>query len=187
MREPESPTVSIRPFTERRDYEGMIDYFVGADDALLLRMGVDRRKLPPRNVWLESALLDHARSNAMKDRYYLAWDYDGTTIGHSSINKIKMGEEAFIHLHLWDAGLRRQGLGARYFNASVAEFMRLFQLKRLYCEPYAENPGPNRVLLNAGFRLIKRYRTIPGAFTFEQDVNQYVLEAETASRRDSRC
>ena len=179
MTDASKPHIRIRPFAERLDYERMIDYFVGANDALLASMGVDRRKLPTREAWLESALLDHARSNATKDRYYLAWVYKGATVGHSSINKIKMGEEAFIHLHLWDGGLRRKGLGAQYFNASVAEFMRLFQLKRLYCEPYAENPGPNRVLVKSGFRFIKRYRTIPGAFTFEQDVNLYLLEGSS--------
>ncbi len=181
MAGPERPQVAIRPFTERRDYERMIDYFVGADDASLMAMGVDRKKLPTREAWLESVLLDHARDNSAKDRYYLAWDYKDDTIGHSSINKISMGEEAYIHLHLWKGALRRAGLGNQYFKASVAEFVRQFKLKRIFCEPYASNPGPNRVLVNAGFRLIKRYRTIPGPFTFEQDVNQYVLEGLSAS------
>ena len=180
MGQPANPDIRIRPFGERHDYEGMIDYFLGADDALLGAMGVDRKKLPNREAWLESAMVDHARSNAMKDRYYLAWLYKGSPVGHSSINKIKLGEEAYIHLHLWDGGLRRKGFGAQFFNASVAEFMRMFRLKRLYCEPYAENLGPNRVLVKSGFRFIKRYRTIPGAFTFEQDVNQYVFENPAA-------
>jgi RimJ/RimL family protein N-acetyltransferase len=171
-----SPHVQIRPFAERRDYERMIDYFLTADDALLKGMGVDPKKLPQRQAWLESAMLDHERIDAEKERSYLAWVYEGTPVGHSSINKIKVGEEAFIHLHLWVGGLRKAGLGTQYFKASAAEFMRRFRLRRLYCEPYAENPGPNRVLLKSGFRFIKRYRTVPGAITFEQDVNQYVLE-----------
>ena len=166
----------IRPFAGRGDYERMIDYFLTADDALLQGMGVDPHKLPQREAWLESAMLDHERMDAQKERAYLAWIYDSTPVGHSSINRIKVGEEAFIHLHLWVAGLRQAGLGTRYFKASAAEFMRVFQLKRLYCEPYAENRGPNRVLFKSGFRFIKRYRTIPGVINFEQDVNQYLLE-----------
>ncbi|HEV7432889.1 MAG TPA: GNAT family N-acetyltransferase [Steroidobacteraceae bacterium] len=176
MGDPTSRQFQIRPFTERRDYERMIDYFLTADASLLRGMGIDPNKLPLREVWLAAAMLDHERSNALKDRSYLAWDYKGTTVGHSSINKIKIGEEAFIHLHLWVGGLRKAGLGTQYFKASAAEFARGFRLQRLYCEPYAENPGPNRVLLKSGFQFIKRYRTVPGAITFEQDVNQYVLE-----------
>ena len=171
----------VRPFVERRDYERMIDYFLTADDALLESMGVDRRKLPRREAWLDSAMLDHTRSDAKKERAYLAWLYKGTPVGHSSINRIKIGEEAFIHLHLWDSGLRKTGLGTEYFRASAAEFMRAFRLTRLYCEPYADNPGPNRVLLKSGFRFVKRYRTVPGAICFEQDVNQYLLEGSANS------
>jgi RimJ/RimL family protein N-acetyltransferase len=139
-------------------------------------MGVDRAKLPKREAWLRVALLDHERRIALKDRSYLAWDYNGTTVGHSSINKIKIGKEAYIHLHLWAGGLRKEGLGTKFFQASASEFMRVFGLRRLYCEPYADNPSPNHVLLKSGFRFIKRYRTVPGAITFEQEVNQYLFE-----------
>ncbi len=166
----------VRPFAERRDYERMIDYFLTAEDAFLERMGVDRHRLPSRQSWLKALMLDHERANDEKERAYLAWIHHGVPVGHSSINRIRIGEEAFIHLHLWVASLRRSGLGTRYFQASVAEFMRVFGLKRLYCEPYAENPGPQAVLMHSGFRFIKRYRTIPGAINFEQDVNQYLLE-----------
>ena len=159
----------------------MIDYFLGADEAQLTAMGVDRKKFPTRETWLESVLLDHERSNSMKDRSYLAWDYDGALVGHSSINKIKVGEEAYIHLHLWVGNLRKAGLGTRYFQASAAEFARVFGLRRLYCEPYAENPGPNHVLLKSGFRFVKRYRTVPGAHTFEQDVNRYAFDTSVGS------
>jgi [ribosomal protein S5]-alanine N-acetyltransferase len=173
----------IRPFAERSDYERMIDYFLSADDALLEGMGVDRKKLPRRELWLESAMLDHKRTDAAKERAYLAWVYKGVPIGHSSINRINMGEQAFIHLHLWDSGLRKKGLGTQYFKASAAEFMRVFRLKRLYCEPYAENPGPNRVLLKSGFRFVKRYLTVPGAINNEQEVDQYLLESSVGSFR----
>lgn len=169
--------IQIRPFSNQQDYEHMIDYFLEADNSFLQGMGVDPTKLPKREAWLESVMLDHDRSYSAKDRFYLAWLYDGVPVGHSSINRIIFGEEAFIHLHLWDSNLRKAGLGTRYFQASVVEFIRIFHLKRLYCEPFAENPGPNRVLPKSGFRLVKRYRTIPGAINLEQEVNQYVLES----------
>ncbi len=171
------PRIQVRPFTERRDYEYMIDYFSTASEGFLRGMGVDPSRLPDREAWLEAVLLDHERSNGEKERSYLAWIYEDTVVGHASINQIKVGEEAFIHLHLWDDTLRKAGLGTRFFAASAAEFVRLFRLKRLYSEPFSDNPAPNRVLLNAGFRFIKRYRTTPGPINYEQDVNQYVLES----------
>jgi RimJ/RimL family protein N-acetyltransferase len=152
----------------------MVDYFLDADDEFLRGMGVARSNLPLREDWINSTLLDHDRPNHEKDRAYLAWSYDGVAIGHSSINKIQVGEEAFIHLHLWLRARRQRGLGAAFFRLSAARFAEEFSLKRLYCEPYAENPGPNRVLQKSGFHFVKRYRTVPGAICFEQDVNLYV-------------
>jgi RimJ/RimL family protein N-acetyltransferase len=166
----------VRPFGGRPEYERMVDYFLDADDKFLQGMGVARANLPSREDWISAALSDHERPNHEKDRAYLAWIYDGTAIGHSSINKIRIGDEAFIHLHIWVRTQRQRGLGTRFFQLSVARFVEDFSLKRLYCEPHAENPGPNRILQNSGFQLVKRYRTVPGAICFEQDVNLYVRE-----------
>lgn len=168
--------IEVRPFLGPQEYAMMIDYFVSAEKSFLRGMGVDPAKLPTRQEWLKQALLDHDRVLADKDRFYLAWMYQGRQVGHSSVNKIKVGEEAFIHLHLWKPELRRAGMGVEFFKRSVNFFMREFRLKRLLCEPYAENSAPNKVLSKLGFRLIKRYRTVPGAINYEQDVNQYELD-----------
>jgi RimJ/RimL family protein N-acetyltransferase len=169
-----SGSLEVRPFAGRPEYEQMVDYFLDADDEFLRGMGVARSRLPLREDWISSALSDHDRPNREKERAYLAWILGGVAVGHSSINKIQVGEEAFIHLHLWSTAHRRAGLGTEFFQLSVGQFTRDFSLKRLYCEPYAENPGPNRVLLKSEFCFLKRYRTVPGTMNFEQDVNQYV-------------
>ena len=166
----------MRPFESVADYEGMVDYFLGGGEAFLRGMGVDPAKLPTREAWLESALLDHARPDAQKSRAYLAWLVAGKVVGHSSISRIRVGEDAYIHLHLWQGGERRRGLGRWFFLESAREFGRSFGLKRLYCEPYAHNAAPNRTLAGTGFRLVKQYRTSPGAIHFEQELNLYVLE-----------
>ena len=168
--------MEVRPFAGRPEYEQMVDYFLNAEDAFLAGMGVDRSRLPPREEWISSVLRDHDRPSHEKERAYLVWIYGGAEVGHSSINQIEVGESAFIHLHLWSPGHRKAGLGSRFFQLSAAWFVRAFSLKRLYCEPYVNNPGPNRVLLKCGFRLNKRYRTVPGPLNFEQEVNQYVRD-----------
>ena len=169
-------SIEVRPFVGRVEYEQMVDYFLEGDDPFLRGMGVDRAKLPSRDDWIASALRDHDRPNSEKERGYLAWVYDGRAVGHSSINKIRVGQEAFIHLHLWFAARRQVGLGTAFFRLSAERFARDFALRRLYCEPYVDNPGPNHVLPRAGFRLVKRYRTVPGPLSYEQDVNQYIRE-----------
>jgi RimJ/RimL family protein N-acetyltransferase len=166
--------IEVRPFAGRTEYEQMVDYFLDADDEFLRGMGVARSSLPLREDWISSVLRDHDRPDHEKGRAYLAWIYEGVAIGHSSINKIQIGKEAFIHLHLWLRARRQRGLGTTFFRLSAARFAEDFSLKRLYCEPYAENPGPNRALEKSEFRFVKRYRTVPGPINFEQDVNQYV-------------
>src|ERR1041385_7108208 len=146
MDDSERGLVQVRPFAERDEYERMIDYFLTADDAALAAMGVDRSRFPSREEWLAAVVLDHARPREQKERGYLAWVYDGVVIGHSSINKIRFGEDAFIHLHLWERVRRRGGLGTVFFRLSAESFSRDFKLRRLYCEPYADNPAPNHVL-----------------------------------------
>jgi RimJ/RimL family protein N-acetyltransferase len=170
--------LGIRPFSCKTDYERMIDYFIKADQAFLLGMGVDPRKIPSKEGWLERLLPDLEREDTEKQTYYLGWFYDGVPIGHSNVNKIKYGEEAYIHLHIWIPEFRKAGLGVEFLRESSNAFIRKFALKNLYCEPYAENPAPSRLLSKLGFRFVKRYRTVPGIINFEQDVNRYVIEHE---------
>jgi RimJ/RimL family protein N-acetyltransferase len=171
-------TLEVRPFATPSDYYGMIDYFRNASDEHLLRMGVDRSKLPAREVWFENAWRDHQRAETdpQRDRIFLAWVYDGEVVGHSSINQIKGTRQANAHLHMWRADLRKGGVGSEFFRRSITWYFEHFGFQRIIVEPYAENPAPNRVLEKLGFRFVERYRTIPGPVNFEQDVNRYEVD-----------
>ena len=174
--------LEVRPFSSAADYGRVIDYFLNADEPYLRGMGVDPQKLPQRDAWMERLLPDLTRPDEEKRTFYLGWDYEGSRIGHCNLNPLRYGEQAHAHLHLWDADARRAGLGTEFFRQSIAVFFQRFALQRLYCEPYADNPAPNRVLSKAGFRLIKRYRTTPGLINFEQEVNQYVMDRSSGNR-----
>jgi hypothetical protein len=100
--------IEVRPFSSREEYVLMLDYFYKADDPFLRGMGVDRLKLPERDTWLDALLADHEKPERERDRFYLVWIFRGRRVGHSSINKIVLGDEAFIHLHLWKSQLRRE-------------------------------------------------------------------------------
>jgi RimJ/RimL family protein N-acetyltransferase len=167
--------IEVRPFSNREEYELMLDYFYKADDPFLRGMGVDRLKLPERDKWLDALLADHQKPDGERDRFYLVWIFRGQRVGHSSINNIVLGAEAYIHLHLWNSRLRRAGLGTKFVRKSAAFYFERFNLQKLVCEPWADNPAPNRVLEKLGFAFVKRYRTTPGVIAYEQDVNRYEL------------
>lgn len=169
------PSVTVRPM-QLDEYPFVVEYFHGAPDELLLRMGVERRLLPPRRRWLEQLRADHTRGPGEAERIWLCWLHDAEAVGHSSLSEIVPGDHAHIHLHMWRPLDRRHGLGARLFHLSATYAFEHLDLARLYCEPKADNPAPNRVLGKLGFRLIETRWGNPGSITFEQQTNLYVLE-----------
>jgi RimJ/RimL family protein N-acetyltransferase len=92
--------------------------------------------------------LDRLRS------FVLAWCVDGLTIGHSSLKDIVPGDVGSIHLHMWRADFRGKGYGPFLFCLSALDFYQRFNLKRIICEPKADNPMPNRMLKKIGFPLV---------------------------------
>ena len=178
--------IATRPFAAPGDYEAMIDYFLGGGDAFLLGMGVDLAKLPSREAWRQAVLADHERPDDEKERFYVAWLYEGVLVGHSSISHIAPGETAHCHLHLWQPELRRSGLGPAFLERSIDLYFERFRLRTVACEPFADNPAPNRVLPRLGFRRIGRVRTVPTSMAFEQDVVRYeITREEWRARRAS--
>lgn len=159
------------------DIERIADYWSNASPAFLEGMGVDLAKLPTRTE-LSDMLREQLRQPIeQKKSYCLIWEVDGRPVGHSNINKIVFGEEAYMHLHLWETGLRQKGLGTELVKRSVPHFFEKYQLKTLYCEPYALNPAPNKTLPRAGFEFVRSYVTVPGWLNFEQEVNLWRMEA----------
>lgn len=165
------------------DFESVVDYFHGAGPVALRAMGVDPAKLPARQDWLATMLAQHEASDRETERRYVTWVHRGTPVGHSSLSHIVYGDHANIHLHLWRPELRASGLGTTWFRLSVAYFADKLALQTIVCEPYAENPAPNRVLTKLGFTFVKRYRTTPGPINFEQDVNRWELPAASLPSR----
>ena len=168
---------TIREFSPT-DIDLMIHYFLEADSDFLRGMGVESSKLPQANAWKQMLQEDLEQPIQNKKFYYVAWELDGQPVGHSNINKIIFGQEACMHLHLWDAQNRKSGHGIYFVHRSIDRYFKLFELKNLICEPYSMNPGPNKTLPKVGFELIKTYQTTPGWINFEQPVNRWVLSRE---------
>lgn len=153
-----------------------INYFHDASDDHLRTLGVDRTLLPTKEDWRESYRQDYARPIEQRVNFSLIWELDGGTIGFSSTDRIDFGNEAFMHLHILKVPLRHQGLGIEFVRLSVAKYLDVLQLRRLYCEPNALNVAPNRTLQGAGFRYVFSHEAQPSSMNFVQISTRWVIE-----------
>ena len=169
--------ISIREMIES-DIELITNYFLNLNPEFLNQLGIDRNNLPNKTQWIEKLQLEYKKPNVQKDFYYIIWCLDGKPIGHSNINDIVYGLSAVIHLHIWRSGKRKSGLGIEYLKQTIPFYFKNFKLKKLICEPSAENIPPNRTLIKVGFEFIKKYETVPGWLNFNQFVNRYELKIE---------
>jgi len=117
----------------------IVRYFHDAESEFLNQMGVDPGRLPGFDEWCDLIRRDIDQPVESKSFYYLIWEIDGTPSGHSNINKIVYGKEAYMHLHLWRPQARKSGHGQWLANESIPRYFEQFRLERLCCEPYA-NP-----------------------------------------------
>ena len=170
-------TLSVRELTVD-DIDHIIDYWHNADEAYLESMGAEKEKMPSRNAFKEMLTTQLETPLEQRRSYCLLWIIDGEPVGHCNTNPTHHGKEAFMHLHLWRSHLRQRGLGVRFLKPSIHLFFERLKLERLYCEPYALNPAPNKTFEKLGFTLEKEYITIPGAMNFEQPVKRWTLTKE---------
>ena len=169
--------ISVREIT-KDDIEPLINYWTSADDIFLTGMGVDLNKMPGKDACHEMLSEQLSQQYNQKKSYCIIWQVNGKPVGHSNVNKIIFGEEAYMHLHIWNEPIRKKGLGFKLIGMTLPFFFEKLELKKLYCEPYAQNPAPNKTLAKAGFVFVKKYTTIPGYLNFEQEVNQWLMTRE---------
>ncbi len=151
------------------------DYWFGSTDEHLIGMGVDLSKMPSRTDMTAWLLEQLNRPIEVRDSYALIWEQDQQAIGHSNVNQIVLGQQAFMHLHLWNNAQRKKGMGTELVKLGLPFFFERLKLQALFCEPYALNPAPNKTLAKIGFAFIKKHITTPGSLNFEQPVNQWRL------------
>ena len=169
--------LSVREL-QASDIDLIAQYWLGAEASFLEGMGVDLAKMPDKEHWTTMLSEQLRQSMEEKQSYCIIWQAEGRPVGHCNVNKIIFGEEAYMHLHLWEAGVRTRGLGSALVKMTLPYFFNNLKLKKLYCEPYALNPSPNKTLAKVGFEFVKEYITTPGRLNFEQPVNRWVLSVE---------
>jgi RimJ/RimL family protein N-acetyltransferase len=173
------PTLTVRPLAAG-DFSEFINYWLGLSEAEIARMGVAIDRMPSATQMrsdLETMLA--APNNAVRT-FVLIWCVNGEAIGHSSLKEIVPGDSGSIHLHLWRADLRGKGYGSQLFCLSAVDFYERFKLRRMICEPKADNPSPNRLLQRIGFPLISTRFGTSSELSVTCQLNRYNIEREIA-------
>ncbi len=167
--------VTVKELT-RTEVGHIVDYWAGSSHEHLLKMGVEIEKLPSSKSL--RSMLENLLEQPFEQRnsYCLIWFDDERPIGHCNTNPTHYGEEAFMHLHLWNPGDRGKGFGVKAVKLCIPLFMENLKLQRLMSQPKSDNTSANEVLKRCGFRFIKNYRTTPGSINYEQDVSLWTFE-----------
>ena len=154
----------------------IIEYFQRSTPEHLEMLGVDPTRLPPLESWRERLQRQCALPIDQRATVLVAWLLGDRPIGFSTSDKIALGEQANMHLHVTDAERRHQGIGVECVRRSVDIYFDRLKLKRLFCEPNAFNVAPNRTLQKAGFKYLKTHMTVPGPLNYHQAVTRWVIE-----------
>jgi len=154
----------------------IIKYFHSATPEHLEMLGVDPTRLPPASQWqrLYQQLFDHPAEQ--RSSVLVSWLCDDKFLGFSTADKIRIGQQANMHLHITDPSLRKQGIGVECVRQTVELYFQTLRLKQLFCEPNAFNVAPNRTLQKAGFKYVKTHMTVPGPLNFHQAVNRWMID-----------
>ncbi|HEX6847499.1 MAG TPA: GNAT family protein [Chitinophagaceae bacterium] len=170
-------SLSVREI-QHSDIQPLSDYWFNATPDYLVAMGVGLSKMPTREQWKDMLQEQLSQSYEEKKSYCIIWLLNNEPVGHSNVNRIIFGEEAYMHLHIWEAANRTKGLGLEFVKMSLPFFFQNMKLKKICCEPYALNPAPNKTMEKLGFEFIKEYITVPGFINFEQPVKHWELTYE---------
>lgn len=169
--------LSVREI-QHKDIDLICNYWLDSGEEYLSGMGVDKKKMPSRDTFATMLKEQLKLPLQSKNAYCMIWENDGKAVGHSNTNPTKYGEQATMHLHLWNSENRKKGMGLQFLRMTLKSYFDNLKLKKLYCEPYALNPAPNKTLEKAGFTFIREYTTIPGFINFEQPVKRWEMSRE---------
>src|SRR5262245_37412384 len=173
--------LTVRPLASE-DFDGFIAYFTRASQADAERMGLAIDKVPsPAQLRSDLEAMIATPVDLLRS-FILAWCLDGKTIGHSSLKDIVPGEFGSIHLHMWRADLRGKGYGPRLFCLSALDFYERFNLRRIICEPKADNPMANRMLQRIGFPLVFTHVAAGSELSVVCELNRYEILRDIAER-----
>jgi RimJ/RimL family protein N-acetyltransferase len=157
------------------DAESIAAYWsnLSFDDAF--KLGIDLDKIPPTNEIIDFIEQQISLPPNKRNTYILIWEVDGIAIGHCNITPIVVGEYANIHSHIWDKNNIAKGMGEKLMRMSLPIFFDKYKLEKIFGVFYALNSAPEKLCVKLGFSFVDEYPTIPGEWSFYQNVKKYVL------------
>lgn len=171
--------LSVRPLATE-DFDAFINYWLGLSQAEIERLGVAIDSLPSAARMRSDLEAMLAPPNDGVRSFVLAWCINGEAIGHASLKDIVPGDFGSIHLHMWRPELRGKGHGPQLFCLAAVDFYERFKLRRIICEPKADNPAPNRLLQRIGFPLISTRIGRSSELSVICKLNRYEIMREIA-------
>ena len=166
---------SVREATSS-DAESIATYWsnLSFDDAF--KLGIDLDKIPPTNEIIGFIEQQISLPPNERNTYILIWEVDEIAIGHCNITPIVVGEYANIHSHIWNKSNIAKGIGEKLMRLSLPIFFEKYKLEKVYGVFYALNPAPEWLCIKLGFSFVDEYPTIPGEWSFYQNVKKYVVD-----------
>ncbi|MBC9878870.1 GNAT family N-acetyltransferase [Bradyrhizobium sp. INPA01-394B] len=168
-------TITVRPMT-LQETAMIIEYFHSATPEHLEMLGVDPSRLPQASHWQRLYAQMFDQPIEQRGGFLVSWLNHDQLVGFSTADKIRVGQQANMHLHVIEASQRKQGIGVACVRQTVELYFQTLKLKQLFCEPNAFNVAPNRTLQKAGFKYVKTHMTVPGPLNFHQAVNRWVID-----------
>ena len=154
----------------------IVDYFHQATPEHLAMLGVDPARLPSRAKWVQHYAHQYSLPLEQRETFLVIWKLGDAPLGFCTTDKMVLGEQVYMHLHLVEPKLRRSGYGTACVRETVGIYFEALRVRRVFCEPNAFNTGPNRTLQKVGFKYLQTYMTVPGAINYHQAVTCWVLE-----------
>lgn len=168
---------------QKDDIQHIVGYWDNSTTEELLAMGID-----VNNIETLKHLGDRLKGQLKlpykeKGAFVLIASDGEEPVGHCYVNNLIFGKEAFMHLHIWQTSSHKKGMGSEMVRQSIPHFFEKLKLQTLFCEPSANNPGPNKTLERIGFKFIKKHITVPAGWTFKLEVNRWEMDLENFQNR----
>lgn len=127
------------------------EYWFGADSAHLLAF-TDVSMFGSKDEMLARMEKTFASISSEGPWSTLVLDVDGQPSGNTLINNLIPEEEALVHVHIWNPGLRRTGIASQTARDVFDYFLDAFKLKRLILQVQTENLPVLRLLESLGLK-----------------------------------
>ena len=172
-----SSEITVRE-AQKNDIQHIVGYWDNSSTEDLLAMGIDVNNIDPLKNLGDRLEKQLSLKNEDKAAFVMIAMMDEKPVGHCYVNNLIFGNEAFMHLHIWQNNSHKKGMGSEMVRQSIPHFFEKLKLQTLFCEPAAMNPGPNKTLERIGFEFIKKHTTIPAGWTFQLEVNRWEMTLE---------